>query len=242
MGTKITPYNDQNAAKKEQVADMFDNISENYDFLNHFLSAGIDKGWRKKAISMLAPYKPKTILDIATGTADFALAALKLNPDHITGVDISQGMLEKGKEKIEKKGLTDKITLKYGDSEKLPFDDDSFDAITVAFGVRNYENLESGLLDMLRVLKPSGVAVILEFSKPKSFPAKQFFNLYNNKLLPLIGKTVSKDPRAYTYLPESIKAFPEGDDFLEIMKKVGYNDLLLSKLSGGIASIYIGQK
>ena len=242
MGTKITPYNDQNAAKKEQVADMFDNISENYDFLNHFLSAGIDKGWRKKAINMLAPYKPKTILDIATGTADFALAALKLNPDHITGVDISQGMLEKGKEKIEKKGLTDKITLKYGDSEKLPFDDDSFDAITVAFGVRNYENLESGLLDMLRVLKPSGVAVILEFSKPKSFPAKQFFNLYNNKLLPLIGKTVSKDPRAYTYLPESIKAFPEGDDFLEIMKKVGYNDLLLSKLSGGIASIYIGQK
>ena len=191
---------------------------------------------------MLAPYKPKTILDIATGTADFALAALKLNPDHITGVDISQGMLEKGKEKIEKKGLTDKITLKYGDSEKLPFDDDSFDAITVAFGVRNYENLESGLLDMLRVLKPSGVAVILEFSKPKSFPAKQFFNLYNNKLLPLIGKTVSKDPRAYTYLPESIKAFPEGDDFLEIMKKVGYNDLLMSKLSGGIASIYIGQK
>ena len=242
MGTKITPYNDQNASKKEQVADMFDNISENYDFLNHFLSAGIDKGWRKKAINMLAPYKPKTILDIATGTADFALAALKLNPDHITGVDISQGMLEKGKEKIEKKGLTDKITLKYGDSEKLPFEDDSFDAITVAFGVRNYENLENGLLDMLRVLKPSGVAVILEFSKPKSFPAKQFFNLYNNKLLPLIGKTVSKDPRAYTYLPESIKAFPEGDDFLEIMKKVGYNDLLMSKLSGGIASIYIGQK
>ena len=143
--------------------------------------------------------------DIATGTADFALVALKLNPDHITGVDISQGMLEKGKEKIEKKGLTDKITLKYGDSEKLPFEDDSFDAITVAFGVRNYENLESGLLDMLRVLKPSGVAVILEFSKPKSFPAKQFFNLYNNKLLPLIGKPCLKTLEHTSIYPSPLK-------------------------------------
>jgi demethylmenaquinone methyltransferase / 2-methoxy-6-polyprenyl-1,4-benzoquinol methylase len=242
MGTKITPYNDQDATKKEQVAEMFDNISEKYDFLNHFLSAGIDRGWRKKAINLLQPYQPKTILDIATGTADFAIAALKLNPEQVIGVDISEGMLEQGKVKIRKKGLTDKITLQYGDSEKLPFDDESFDALTVGFGVRNYENLENGLTDMLRVLKPKGIAVILEFSKPKSFPAKQFFSLYNNRLLPLIGKTVSKDPRAYTYLPESIAAFPEGDDFLEIMKTVGYRDVKFKKVSGGVASIYLGQK
>jgi len=242
MGTKITPYNDQDSTKKEQVAEMFDNISEKYDFLNHFLSAGIDRGWRKKAINLLEPYQPKTILDIATGTADFAIAALKLNPDQVTGVDISKGMLEQGKAKIRKKGLTDKITLQYGDSEKLPFEDGSFDALTVGFGVRNYENLENGLSDMLRVLKPNGVALILEFSKPKRFPAKQFFSLYNNRLLPLIGKTVSKDPRAYTYLPESIAAFPEGDDFLEILKKVGYREGIFKKVSGGIASIYLGQK
>jgi len=242
MGTKITPYNDQDATKKEQVAEMFDNISEKYDFLNHLLSAGIDRGWRKKAINLLEPYQPKTILDIATGTADFAIAALKLNPEQVIGVDISEGMLEQGKVKIRKKGLSDKITLKYGDSEKLPFDDESFDALTVGFGVRNYENLENGLTDMLRVLKPNGIAVILEFSKPKSFPAKQFFSLYNNRLLPLIGKTVSKDPRAYTYLPESIAAFPEGDDFLAIMKTVGYREGKFKKVSGGVASIYLGQK
>ncbi len=221
---------------------MFDNISEKYDFLNHFLSAGVDKGWRKKAIKMLEPHHPKQILDIATGTGDFAIAAMKINPDKVTGVDISEGMLEKGREKVQKKGLTDKITLKYGDSENLPFDDETFDALTVGFGVRNYENLEKGLGDMLRVLKPNGIAAILEFSKPKNFPAKQFFGFYNNKLLPFIGKTVSKDPRAYTYLPESIAAFPEGDDFLAILKKVGYKNCSRKMLSGGVASIYIGQK
>lgn len=242
MGTKVTPYNKQDASKKEQVAEMFDNISEKYDFLNHFLSAGVDKGWRKKAIKMLEPYQPKEMLDIATGTGDFAIAALKLNPDKVTGVDISEGMLEQGRVKMKKKGLSDKITMLYGDSENLPFDDNSFDALTVGFGVRNYENLEKGLGDMLRVLRPDGIAAILEFSKPKNFPAKQFFGFYNNKLLPLIGKTVSKDPRAYTYLPESIAAFPEGEDFIAILEKVGYRNCSRRTVSGGVASIYLGQK
>lgn len=242
MGTKVTPYKDENSSKKEQVAEMFDNISGKYDFLNHFLSAGIDKRWRKKAIKLLEPYEPKEILDIATGTADFAIAALKLNPIHVTGVDISEGMLEQGRLKIAKKKMNDKIALQYGDSENLPFKDNSFDALTVGFGVRNYENLENGLSDMLRVLRPNGVAVILEFSKPKKFPAKQFFSFYNNRLLPLIGKTISKDPRAYTYLPESIAAFPEGEDFIGILKKVGYLRCEQRKVSGGIASIYICQK
>ncbi|MBT6030783.1 MAG: bifunctional demethylmenaquinone methyltransferase/2-methoxy-6-polyprenyl-1,4-benzoquinol methylase UbiE [Crocinitomicaceae bacterium] len=242
MGTKVTPYEDDNASKKEQVAEMFDNISGKYDFLNHFLSAGIDKRWRKKAIKMLEPHGPKEILDLATGTADFAIAALKLNPNHITGVDISEGMLAQGRLKLTKKKFDDKITLQYGDSENLPFEDNTFDALTVGFGVRNYEHLENGLAEMLRVLKPNGVVVILEFSKPKNFPAKQFFSFYNNRLLPLIGKTVSKDPRAYTYLPESIAAFPEGEDFIGILKKVGYLRCEQKKVSGGVASIYIGQK
>jgi demethylmenaquinone methyltransferase/2-methoxy-6-polyprenyl-1,4-benzoquinol methylase len=242
MGTKVTPYNKEGTSKKEEVAEMFDNISEKYDFLNHFLSAGVDKGWRKKAIKLIEPYEPKQILDIATGTGDFAIAALKINPDHVTGVDISEGMLAQGRIKMKKKGHDDKITLSYGDSEELPFADEAFDALTVGFGVRNYENLEKGLGEMLRVLKPGAVAAILEFSKPKSFPAKQFFGFYNNKLLPLIGKTVSKDPRAYTYLPESIAAFPEGEEFLEILKKVGYNNCTRKTVSGGVASIYIGQK
>ena len=242
MGTKVTPYNKAGSSKKEEVAEMFDNISEKYDFLNHFLSAGIDKGWRKKAIRLIEPFQPKQILDIATGTGDFAIAALKINPDHVTGVDISEGMLTQGRIKMKKKGLDDKITLSYGDSEDLPFEDDSFDALTVGFGVRNYEHLEKGLADMLRVLKPNGVAAILEFSKPKSFPAKQFFGFYNNKLLPLIGKTVSKDPRAYTYLPESIAAFPEGEEFITILEKVGYRNCSRKTVSGGVASIYLGQK
>lgn len=241
MGTKVTPY-DSDATKKEQVAEMFDNISNRYDFLNHFLSAGIDKRWRKKAIKLLAPYEPKRILDIATGTGDFAIAALKLNPERVIGCDISEGMMSKGREKLKKKGYDKIVTLEYGDSENLPFEDASFNAITVGFGVRNFENLEKGLGDMLRVLDQNGVAAILEFSKPKKFPAKQFFGFYNNRLLPIIGKTVSKDPRAYTYLPESIKAFPEGEAFVSIMKKVGFKDCERHTVSGGVATIYIGKK
>ncbi|MFT7158521.1 MAG: demethylmenaquinone methyltransferase/2-methoxy-6-polyprenyl-1,4-benzoquinol methylase [Parvicella sp.] len=242
MGTKVTPYKGSEKGKKEQVADMFDNISARYDFLNHFLSLGIDKLWRKKAIKLLKKTEPKDILDIATGTGDFAIESLKLDPTSVTGVDISNGMLEKGKEKMLKKGHDKIITLQYGDSENLPFDDASFDAITVGFGVRNFENLEKGLSEMKRVLRPGGVLSVLEFSKPKKFPIKQSFKFYSKYIIPTIGKTISKDKAAYTYLPESVEAFPEGQEFLDIMTKVGYEEVTSKQVSGGIATIYMGLK
>jgi demethylmenaquinone methyltransferase/2-methoxy-6-polyprenyl-1,4-benzoquinol methylase len=238
----VTPYNDNNKGKKEQVAEMFNNIAPKYDFLNHFLSMGIDVLWRKKAIKLLRQSQPKQLLDIATGTGDFAIEALSLNPDKVIGVDISEGMLGMGKIKIEKKGLQSKIELLLGDSEKLPFQDNTFDAITVGFGVRNFENLEKGLTDMHRVLKSGGTALVLEFSKPKAFPIKQLYNFYFSAILPLLGKMVSKDSSAYTYLPESVKAFPDGEDFLAIYRKVGFIDVKQIPLSFGIASIYIGKK
>ncbi len=238
---EVKPY-DKEGSKKEQVADMFNNISGRYDFLNHFLSVGIDKRWRKKAIKMLKQYNPKQVLDIATGTGDFAIAALKMDPDRVTGVDISTGMLEKGNEKIKKKKLDDRITLTYGDSENLPFEDNTFDAITVGFGVRNFEDLEKGLSEMLRVLKPGGHAAVLEFSKPKKFPVKQSFKFYSKYIIPTIGKTISKDKRAYTYLPESVEAFPEGQAFSDIMTKVGFKSKERKLVSGGIATIYLGEK
>src|SRR5690606_20633011 len=179
----VVPYKDQNNDKKSQVAQMFDNIAGKYDFLNHFLSAGIDIVWRKKAISLLKAEKPKQMLDIATGTADFAIEALSLNPDKITGVDISEGMMAVGREKLKRKGLTDKIELLYGDSKNLPFADNTFDAITVAFGVRNFENLKQGLAEMNRVLKPGGTAVVLEFSKPQGFPMKHLYQFYFKNIL-----------------------------------------------------------
>lgn len=242
MDKVVKPYNKGEASKKEEVAEMFNNISKRYDFLNHFLSLGIDKLWRKRAIKMLKPTAPKKMLDIATGTGDFALAALKLKPEEVVGVDISEGMLNVGKEKMKKKGVDHIIKLQLGDSEALPFDTDTFDALTVGFGVRNYENLEKGLGDMLRVLKPTGTAVILEFSKPKSFPIKQLFGFYSKYLIPFFGKTISKDQRAYAYLPESVEAFPEGQHFLDIMTKVGYKDVKARPVSGGIATIYTGIK
>ncbi len=238
MSKNVTPYKNSDKTKKEQVAEMFDNISEKYDFLNHLLSMGIDKLWRKKAIKIIGKKQPKAILDIATGTGDFAIEALKLNPNKIVGVDISKGMLAKGKIKIKKLKAEDIITLEYGDSEDLPFDDNYFDAITVGFGVRNFENLEKGLGEMLRVVKPNGTVAILEFSKPKRFPIKQGFNFYSKYILPKIGNTVSKDSSAYTYLPESVEAFPEGDDFVAILNKVGYKDVQQNLVSGGIATIY----
>jgi demethylmenaquinone methyltransferase/2-methoxy-6-polyprenyl-1,4-benzoquinol methylase len=238
----VTPYNDNNKGKKEQVAEMFNNIAPKYDFLNHFLSMGIDVLWRKKAIKLLRQSQPKQLLDIATGTGDFAIEALSLNPDKVIGVDISEGMLGMGKIKIEKKGLQSKIELLLGDSEKLPFQDNTFDAITVGFGVRNFENLEKGLTDMHRVLKSGGTALVLEFSKPKAFPIKQLYNFYFSAILPLLGKMLSKDSSAYTYLPESVKAFPDGEDFLAIYRKVGFIDVKQIPLSFGIASIYIGKK
>lgn len=221
---------------------MFDNISAQYDFLNHLLSLGIDRSWRKKAIKILAEDRPAKILDIATGTGDFALEALSLNPAKITGVDISKGMLEKGKEKIRKKGLENKIKLQYGDSENLPFPDNSFDAITVGFGARNFENLEKGLTEIHRVLKGGGTSIILEFSKPKIFPLKQMYHFYFHKILPKIGNSISKDADAYTYLPESVDAFPEGEKFLGILQKCHFKNSWQKKLFGGVASIYISKK
>ena len=238
----VVPYKENIGSKKEQVATMFNNISKKYDFLNHFLSLGIDIIWRKKAIRMLKKSQPKQILDIATGTGDFAIAALKLHPTKITGIDISEGMLAVGKEKINEKGLQDKIELQLGDSENLNFNDNTFDAYTVGFGVRNFENLEKGLTEMLRVLKPNGTAIILEFSKPKIFPVKQLYHFYFNKVLPAIGKLVSKDDCAYTYLPESVDAFPDGKRFTEILGKIGYRDARAIPLMFGIASIYKATK
>jgi len=238
----VKPYNQTDKSKKEEVADMFNNISKKYDFLNHFLSMGIDKLWRKKAVKILGKNNPKIILDIATGTGDFAVEALKLNPKKIIGIDISEGMLNIGKEKMKKKKVDDIIDLQLGDSENLKFEDNYFDGYTVGFGVRNFENLEKGLSEMLRVLKPNGTAVILEFSKPKKFPVKQSFYVYSKYILPTIGKIVSKDNRAYTYLPESINAFPEGQNFIDIMTKVGYKNVQSKLVSGGIATIYYGVK
>ena len=238
----VKPYNASDSSKKEEVATMFNNISKRYDFLNHFLSLGIDKLWRKKAIKQLEEIQPKKILDIATGTGDFAIAALKLNPEEVVGVDISQGMLDVGIEKMKRKGYDNVVRMQLGDSEKLPFEDGYFDALTVGFGVRNYENLEKGLADMLRVLKPGGKAVILEFSKPKKFPVKQLFGFYSKRVIPFLGRTISKDRRAYEYLPESVEAFPEGQEFLDIMSEIGYQNVQRKPVSGGIATIYTGVK
>lgn len=244
MGTKVTPYTTpDNEPKKKQVQRMFDNIAHKYDFLNHFFSMGIDVLWRKKCIRILRKENPSTIIDMATGTGDFALEAIRMGLDaHVTGVDLSQGMLDVGIEKIKSRGYQDKISMQQGDSENLPFDDNSFDAYTVGFGVRNFENLNKGLSEMHRVLNPGGITVILEFSKPKSFPIKQLFGFYFKYIMPTIGNLLSKDSSAYTYLPESVMAFPEGEDFLNEMGKVGFKNLRQNKLTGGIASIYIGYK
>ena len=242
MSQKVVKPYDSGQSKKEEVAQMFNNISANYDFLNHFLSLGIDHLWRKRAVKQLQKQQPKVLLDLATGTGDFAIACLKLKPEKIIGMDISSGMLEVGKLKMKKRAFDNIIDMQLGDSENMPFADHTFDAITVGFGVRNYENLEKGLGEMLRVLKPGGQAVILEFSKPKAFPIKQLFGFYSKVLIPLFGKYISKDERAYTYLPESVAAFPEGAAFVAVLEKVGYQTSEPIRLSGGIASIYIGTK
>jgi demethylmenaquinone methyltransferase/2-methoxy-6-polyprenyl-1,4-benzoquinol methylase len=243
MSEPVTPYKNESATKKEQVATMFNNISKTYDFLNHFLSLGIDIIWRKKAISELKKDNPKQILDVATGTGDFAFESLKiLNPEKIIGVDISQGMLDIARQKIEKRNLASRFEVRLGDSEKLLFEDNTFDAVTVAYGVRNYENLEKGLSDMLRVLKPGGKVVILEFSKPRAFPVKQLYSFYFHYITPSIGKIFSKDNSAYKYLPESVAAFPDGKDFIALMKRVGYQNTKNRPLAFGICSIYTGVK
>ncbi|WP_316816002.1 bifunctional demethylmenaquinone methyltransferase/2-methoxy-6-polyprenyl-1,4-benzoquinol methylase UbiE [Pedobacter nyackensis] len=243
MSENITPYQSQNATKKEQVATMFNNISGTYDFLNHFLSLGIDILWRKKAIKELKAIQPRIMLDVATGTGDFAFEAINiLQPEKIIGVDISEGMLDVARKKISERNLQHVFSVQMGDSEGLQFDDNHFDAITVAFGVRNYQNLEKGLADMYRVLKPEGKIVILEFSKPRAFPIKQGYNFYSNQVLPFFGRMFSKDNSAYTYLPESVAAFPDGEDFIKLMNKVGFKKSKDIRLTFGICAIYTGIK
>jgi demethylmenaquinone methyltransferase/2-methoxy-6-polyprenyl-1,4-benzoquinol methylase len=238
----VVPYKQDASGKKVQVARMFDSISSNYDFLNHFLSLGIDIRWRKKAVKLLESEKPKMILDVATGTGDFAIQTLSLNPDKVIGIDISEGMLEVGRKKMMERGYDAQIELLSGDSENLPFEQNKFDAVIVAFGVRNFENLEKGLAEMHRVLKPGGRMVVLEFSKPRMFPFKQLYNFYFTFILPKIGKLISKDPAAYTYLPESVQAFPDGDNFLGILNRLGFKDTLCKPLTLGISSLYTGIK
>ena len=238
--TKVTPYNNSET-KKKQVTKMFDNIAGNYDFLNHTLSLGMDNIWRKIAIKKLSN-KPASILDIATGTGDFAISASKYTNAAITGIDISQGMLDVGIEKISKRGLTDRIQLQLADSENLPFQDNSYDAITAGFGVRNFEDLNKGLSEMYRTLKSGGIVAILEPSEPTYFPLKQFYKLYFHHILPFIGGLVSKDKNAYTYLPDSVAAFPSGNDFLTELNKAGFKECRYIPLSFRVVSLYIAIK
>ena len=237
----IKPQQDSPVSKKLQVAKMFDNIAKSYDFLNHSLSFGMDFYWRIKAISTLTN-NPKKILDVATGTADFAIAATKMKEVQIIGIDISEKMLEIGKNKIKQKGLGNLIKLQLADSENLPFESGSFDGITAGFGVRNFENLQLGLSEMCRVLEEDGIAVILEPSKPKAFPVKQIYSAYFHYILPFFGRLISKDNRAYNYLPESVDAFPENEKFIEILKVVGFTKAQHLPLTLGIVSLYIAIK
>jgi len=238
----VVPYKEENSGKKEQVARMFNNISHRYDFLNHFLSLGIDKIWRKTAVGLLRPSNPRFILDVATGTGDFAIQALTLHPQKVTGVDISEGMLAIGRKKIEKLKLHGQVELLKGDSEDLLFADGTFDAVTVGFGVRNFENLEKGLTEIRRVLKPNAVLVVLEFSRPRKFPMRQLYNFYFKNILPGLGRLISSDKSAYTYLPESVEVFPDGTDFENILRKVGFKETACKPLTFGISSIYTARK
>lgn len=239
----VVPFRNSELSKKEQVADMFNDIAFRYDFLNRFLSAGIDVRWRKKALRQLQAGHPKIILDVATGTADVAIMASgMLKPEKITGIDISDGMLDIGRKKIKKLGLQDTIELLNGDCETINFENDSFDAVTVAFGVRNFENLEKGLAEIKRVLKPGGKLVVLEFSKPKAAVVKQLYNLYMKSITPRVGKIFSKNRSAYQYLDESISKFPEGKNFIAILDNLGYRNTYSKSLSLGICSIYCGEK
>jgi demethylmenaquinone methyltransferase/2-methoxy-6-polyprenyl-1,4-benzoquinol methylase len=239
----VVPYKESDSSKKQQVAAMFDDIAFKYDFLNRFLSAGIDIRWRKKAIQQIKALQPKKILDVATGTADVAImASAILKPEKIIGIDISDGMLEMGRKKVEKAGLKEIIELLNGDSETISFEDNSFDAVTVAFGVRNFQHLEKGLSEILRVLKPGGKLVVLEFSRPKMPGVRTMYNLYMKVVCPNVGKLFSKNRNAYKYLDESIQKFPEGKNFTLILDNLGYTNTYCKPLSLGICSIYCGTK
>jgi len=235
----LKPYKSKEGGKKEQVADMFNNISHKYDLLNRIMTMRIDVIWRKKAIRSLQSIKPQLMLDVATGTGDFAIESLRiLKPKKIIGIDISQGMLNVAKEKISKKGLEQQLEVQLADSENLPFDDNTFDAVTVAFGVRNFENLDKGLSEINRVLKPGGKAVILELSNPTAFPVKQLYQLYFHKFIPAIGKLISKDSSAYSYLPESVAKFPDGKRFAAITTQVGFKETKVRPQTFGFCTIY----
>jgi len=238
----IKPYSNSEKGKKEQVAEMFNNIAPNYDFLNHFLSFGIDKIWRRKAIRLLMKQVPSDILDVATGTGDFAIESLKTGAKKIIGIDISEEMLSVGRSKIKALGLDDRILLYLGDSEALNFQNQSFDAVTVAFGVRNFENLSKGIDELYRVLRPGGMVCILEFSKPRRFPVKQVYGFYSFYILPFLGRMFSKDRSAYRYLPESVEGFPDGDEFEAVLDKSGFKQLSQYRQTFGVATIYTGIK
>lgn len=243
QGKKVKPYNAEGMSKKKEVAAMFDKIARRYDFLNRFLSLRTDTIWRKKAVKTLKDQPPKTVLDVACGTGDLAIQIYKsFKPEKITGIDISEEMLNYGREKLRKKGLENAIKLETGDSENIHFPDNNFDAVTAAFGVRNFENLSQGICEMYRVLKPGGQVVILEFSQPEKFPVKQMYRFYFKRILPFIGRLFSKDKSAYAYLPESVGAFPYGEDFLGILRKAGFPETSARSLTFGIASVYTARK
>lgn len=238
----IKPYN-EDESKAVQVEKMFDNIAPAYDNLNHILSLGIDKIWRRQAINLLKPYRPQQMMDVATGTGDFAIQACRiLHPRKLVGTDISEGMMNVGREKVRQAGLSDRISFTKEDCTRLSFKNKSFDAITVAFGVRNFENLDLGLQEMHRVLAPGGHLVILELSVPETFPMKQLYAIYSKIVIPTLGKLFSKDQSAYTYLPESIKAFPQGELMQEIIRKAGFGEVTFKRLTFGICTLYFATK
>jgi demethylmenaquinone methyltransferase/2-methoxy-6-polyprenyl-1,4-benzoquinol methylase len=238
----VTPYNDQNRSKKEQVEEMFDNIAHRYDFLNRLLSLGIDVTWRKKAVKFIGAIAPKKIIDVATGTGDFAFEALSLKPEKVTGFDISDGMMNYGRQKAKELNADHIVEFIKGDSEKMPFADNTFDAMTVGFGVRNFQNLEVGLAEMYRVMRPGGRVAILEVSQPHNTIIRSFFSLYFTYILPTVERLFSKDARAYSYLPESVKAFPEGKAFVAILEKNGFKQVKWQPLTLGICAFYSMEK
>lgn len=236
----VTPYSPE-GSKREQVEQMFDAISPRYDLLNRVFSLGIDQGWRRRVIRLLGREPVEHLLDVATGTADLAILG-STKAARVTGVDISEGMLAKGREKVERRGLAQRVVLQRADSAALPFPDATFDAVTVAFGVRNFEELERGLREMLRVLKPNGRLFVLEFSKPQRTPMRQLFRFYFHRVMPVVGRSVSRDSAAYTYLPKSVEAFPEGEAFLQLLRNAGGRECTAEALTGGIATLYFARK
>lgn len=242
MQTKVTPYGNTTKTKKEEVEEMFDNIAHRYDFLNRLLSLGIDRSWRKKAVAYIGEIKPKQILDVASGTGDFAFDALRIQPEKIIGYDISDGMLKYGREKAQKMGVSNIVEFVKGDSEKILFEDNKFDAITVGFGVRNFEYLEDGLSEIYRVLKPGGRLAILEISLPTNTFVRFFYDIYFSHILPFVGRIFSRDVRAYTYLPESVKAFPQGLAFVQILNTTGFKNVEWKALTLGTCALYTAEK